>query len=210
MLQIDLLKRTLRLLGFTTLFLFIFMLFDFSVGGERIFGLYSIRNFIYLLSLLGFSFCFWFISYKENRTWFFQKSSREWSLRQVRLFTIVTILIILIIYPLLRLIIVEQNWSFRYRFIIDSICLLYIFAISIILHRQRKLLHSFQFDWLKWFVPILFLYHLMFILLFIGDVPSIYNIEEASTIVDSRLNAKNFGTLASARPLERNLFELDK
>ena len=192
----DLQTIILRLLALVCFLLFCVMALRSSVQAS-ILGRYSLRYFIYLLTMLGLAICLGLLSIPSIRERILRKAPGELSQRAVNLIVYAGILSIPVVYPLIRFISQKYSWPFVFRHMISVLSILCILALAVFLHRYRQLRADFRGISWRWIILLLFLFHVVIIASVFGDIPAIDSIDEPTDTGNSILNARNFGVLSS-------------
>ncbi len=199
----DLQTIILRLLALVCFLLFCVMTLRTSVQAS-ILGRYSLRYFIYLLTMLGLAICLGLLSIPSIRERILRKAPSELLQRKVNLIVCAGVFSIPVIYPLIRFISQGDSWPFAFRYMISVLSILCILALTVFLHRYRQLPTDFRGISWRWILLLLFLFHIVIIALVFGYIPGLDLVDEPFVTGNSILNARNFGSLSSLRPGERN------
>ena len=159
-----------------------------------ILGRYSLRDFIYLLNMLGLAICLGLLSIPAIRERILRKAPGELSQRKVNLIVCAGIFLIPVIYPLIRFISQGHSLTFAFRYMINVLSILCILALTVFLHRYRQLSTDFRGISWRWIILLLFLFHVVLIALVFGNVPELYLADTPLTTGNSILQTRNFGS----------------
>ena len=199
----DLQTIILRLLALVCFLLFCVMALRSNVQ-VSILGRYSLRDFIYLLNMLGLAICLWLLSIPSIRERILRKAPGELSQRKVNLIVCAGIFLIPVIYPLIRFISQGHSLTFAFRYMINVLSILCVLLLAVFLHRYRQLRADFRGISWRWILLLLFLFHIVIIALVFGDIPGIDHVDELLDTGNSIHNVRNLGSFPSLRPGERD------
>ena len=200
--RIDRNSLILRWLALAVLILFIVMALRTSENAV-IYGRYSQRYFIYLITALGSAITFFLFSARKFREKVVLKINFEITQKKKLIYFSCVLLILLFLYPFSRYLSQKMHNPFEVNYLISLLSIIFL-IVTIFLLLRFRFFHSEFF--ITWRLVVLFLgiYLVVTLVLFFGDLPTIDPEDEPFTTGNSLLNFAKFGEFPSLRPGERN------